>query len=299
MIAMGFLFLHYTKKILGAEPVSEKRMASKAGRARGRPRSFHNTAETTLIQSLDRGMDVLKVVARGGGLSLTEIAAGAGQSASTAYRILITLEKHAIVEFEEAGQLWHVGIEAFRIGSNFLGRTQIVEQSRPVMQRIMAATGETANLAIIDQGEVVFVSQVETHEPIRAFFPPGTRGPIHASGIGKALLAFFSPAQRAAALETGTLDRFTDRTIVSKEQLEAELERIRTRGWSIDDEERTPGMRCVAAPIFNQFGEAVAGVSLSGPSVRMTPERDAEYAALVRRAADEITGGIGGTPPTR
>ncbi|WP_048647399.1 HTH-type transcriptional regulator BhcR [Nitratireductor soli] len=272
-------------------------MAPQVGRARGRPRSFHNTAQNSLIQSLDRAMDVLKVVAGGSGLSLTEIADRSGQSASTAYRILITLEKHRVVQFDEPAQLWHVGLEAFRIGSSFLGRTSIVEQSRPVMQRIMAETGETANLAIIDRGEVIFVSQVETHEPIRAFFRPGTRGPVHASGIGKALLAFLPEIQAQTILKQGAQDAYTDKTIVSGEALAAEMATIRTRGWAIDDEERTPGMRCIAAPIFNQFGEAVAGVSLSGPAFRITPKRDADYGVLVRKAADEITRAIGGMPP--
>lgn len=272
-------------------------MAPQIGRARGRPRSFHNTAQNSLIQSLDRAMDVLKVVAGGSGLSLTEIADRSDQSASTAYRILITLEKHRVVQFDEPAQLWHVGLEAFRIGSSFLGRTSIVEQSRPVMQRIMTETGETANLAIIDRGEVIFVSQVETHEPIRAFFRPGTRGPVHASGIGKALLAFLPESQAQTILKQGAQDAYTDKTIVSGEALAAEMATIRARGWAIDDEERTPGMRCIAAPIFNQFGEAVAGVSLSGPAFRITPERDAHYGVLVRKAADEITRAIGGMPP--
>lgn len=267
------------------------------GRARGRPRSFNDTSKSMVIQSLDRAMNVLKVVARYNGSSLTEIAEASGELASTVYRILITLEKHHLVHFDESTQLWHIGLEAFRIGSSFLGRTRVVEQSRPVMQRIMAATGETANLAIIDHGEVIFVSQVETHEPIRAFFRPGTRGPIHASGIGKALLAFLPQAQIDAVLKNRALDAFTEKTIVSREALLAEMEVIRARGWSIDDEERTPGMRCIAAPIFNQFGEAVAGVSLSGPSFRITLQRDAEYGALVSKAAEEITKSIGGLPP--
>ncbi len=264
------------------------------GRARGRPRAFNSRTEANLVQSLDRALVVLKTVAGGGGLSLTEIAERAGQSPSTAYRLLLTLQSHDIVEFDEQAQLWHTGIEAFRIGSSFLGRTRLVEQARPVMQRLMAATGETANLAIIDRDEVVFVAQVETHEPIRAFFRPGTRGPVHASGIGKALLAFL-PEDKAEALTGGrALAAFTPATIVEPEALRAELTRIRRRGWSVDDEERTLGMRCIASPIFDQFGDAIAGVSLSGPTVRVGPERDEEFGRLVSTAAADITRAIGG-----
>jgi IclR family acetate operon transcriptional repressor len=159
-------------------------------RHRGRPKAFNDKSQDAIIQSLDRAMEVLKTVASGAGMSLTHIAEAGGQSAPTCYRILTTLKKHRIVEFDETSQLWHIGLEGFRIGMNFVGRTRIAEQSRPVMQRIMSETGETANLAILDRGEVTFISQVETHEPIRAFFRPGTRGPCHASGIGKAIMAF-------------------------------------------------------------------------------------------------------------
>ena len=272
-------------------------MTATGSRARGRPRSFNDTAQGTLIQSLDRAMDVLKIVASGTGMSLTEIAAIGAQAPATVYRILITLQKHRMVDFDEAAQLWHVGLEAFRIGSSFLGRTRLVEQSRPVMQRLMTATGETANLAIVDLGEVVFVSQVETHETIRAFFRPGTRGPIHASGVGKALLAHFSPEQIGQILTAQSFESFTARTLADENALRRDLDLIVQRGWAVDDEERTVGMRCIAAPIFNQFGEAIAGISLSGPSVRVTPDRDEVHGRQVRAAADEITRAIGGVVP--
>lgn len=265
-------------------------------RPRGRPKAFHDKTQDSIIQSLDRAIEVLQIVSKGNGLSLTEIAESGGQSASTCYRILTTLRKHGIVEFDERNQLWNVGIEAFRIGSNFLGRTQLVEQSRSVMQSIMNETGETANLAILDHHEVVFVSQVETHEPIRAFFRPGTRGPGHASGIGKAIMAFLPPHQ-VRALIPDELKGYTLTTITQGEALMAELRAIRRRGYSIDNEERTEGMRCIAAPIFNAHGEAIAGVSLSGPSVRVRPERDNAFGILIREAADSITRATGGVVP--
>lgn len=265
-------------------------------RNRGRPKGFDDKSAGVLIQSLDRALVVLAAVANGAGMSLTEIATTTDQSPATCYRILTTLRAHRMTEFDDVSQLWYIGLQAFRIGSSFLGRTQLVEQSRPVMQRIMADTGETANLAILDGAEVVFVSQVETHETIRAFFRPGTRGAVHSSGIGKAILAYF-PRDRAQNLLPERLETYTDTTIASRAALLVQLAHIQARGWAVDDEERTLGMRCIAAPIFNAYAEPIAGVSLSGPSVRVRPDRDHDFGVMIRRAADDITRATGGSIP--
>lgn len=272
-------------------------MTLQKGRTRGRPRAFHDKSASMVVHSLDRAMRILKTVGDGPGQSLTEIAEASGVPASSAYRILITLEMHGMVQFDETRQLWHVGLEAFRIGSKFLVRTRLVEQSRPVLERLVANTGETANLAIADKGEVIFLNQAETHKAIRAFFRPGTRGPIHASGAGKALLAFMPPANVEAVLASARFDTFTENTIATRDALDRELELIRGRGWSVDNEEHTVGMRCIAAPIFNLHGEAIATISLSGPSIRVTPEHDEEYGELVKSAAGEVTHSIGGQEP--
>ena len=266
-------------------------------RSRGRPKAFHPNPEQTTVQALDRAIGVLKVLAGGEGMSLTELAEASGQAPATVYRVLSTFQAHGMVEVQPATQLWFIGQEAFRIGSVFLGRTSLVEQARVVMRELMVDTGETANLAISDGGQVVFLSQVETHEPIRAFFRPGTRGPIHASGIGKALLAYEPVTRVARIVRDQGLPAFTERTITDPERLAGELAAIRAQGWAVDDEEHTEGMRCIAAPIFNEFREAVAGVSISGPVVRMNRERGRDFGARVREAADRITEAIGGTAP--
>jgi IclR family acetate operon transcriptional repressor len=220
------------------------------------------------------------------------------QTASTAYRILLTFQKQGIVDYDDVAQVWFIGIGAFRIGSAFLSRTGLMERARTAMQQIMTETGETANLAIIDGGEVIFVSQVETHEPIRAFFRPGTRGAIHSSGIGKALMAFLPKERIEEIVAAHGLPVFTRKTISNRDHLLAELAQIRRRGWAVDNEERTEGMRCIAAPIFNPYGEPVAGISISGPSVRVRPDRDTELGSIVAAAAAEVTKATGGSPPS-
>ncbi|PZQ49051.1 MAG: IclR family transcriptional regulator [Rhodovulum sulfidophilum] len=272
-------------------------MTEAAKRGRGRPKAFTPVPEQTTVQALDRALVILKALAGADrGLSLTEIAEATDQAPATVYRALSTFAAHGIAESQGASQLWFVGPEAFRIGNAFLGRSSLVEHARRAMRELMAETGETANLAVADGAEVIFLSQVETHQPIRAFFRPGTRGPIHAAGIGKALLAYAAPEQVARLIGAGPLEAYTARTITDRAALEADLARIRARGWAMDDEERTEGMRCVAAPVFNEFREAVAGVSISGPTVRVTPDRAEAIGAAVRAAADRVTRATGGTP---
>jgi hypothetical protein len=140
---------------------------------------------------------------------------------------------------------------------------------------------------------VLFVSQVETHASIRAFFPPGTLSPMHASGIGKALLAQMPPEARARALAAGGLERFTDRTLTDVAAIEADMARTRVRGYAIDDEEKTEGMRCIAAPVMDLHGEVVAGISVSGPSSRVSEAETPRLAAAVTGAAATLSAALG------
>lgn len=263
-------------------------------RARGRPKSTANDEPTITVQALDRGLNLLSVLAKESRASLTDLSLRIGMPPSSAYRLLSTLQKHGFAEFDDATQDWMIGVEAFRIGSAFTQRTNLVEISREPMQELMESTGETANLAISSGGHVVFVSQVETPHPIRAFFPPGARSPMHASGIGKALLAEMSRPDIERLLHTHGLEEFTDRTLTAPDGLFSDLELTRARGWSFDNEERYAGMCCVAAPIYNMFGEAIAGVSVSGPTMRFPLHSVAEIGPKVRHAAETISGLVGG-----
>ncbi|ARE40190.1 Transcriptional regulator, IclR family [Rhodovulum sp. P5] len=266
-------------------------------RPRGRPRAFHDKTDQNTVRSLDRAMGLLAALSETTGLTLTELAERTDQSTATVYRVLVTLQGHGIVEFEDGTQRWQVGPGAFRIGSGFLRRTNVTERSREAMQDLMRATGETANLGIENRDEVLFLTQVETHEAIRAFFPPGTRSPMHVSGIGKALLAHYPEPRISAIVADKGLPGFTDCSITSEGDLREDLARTRDRGFAIDDQERADGMRCIAAPIFNAHGEPIAGLSVSGPAFRVSLQQADGIGAKVRHAADRVTTAIGGATP--
>jgi len=266
-------------------------------RPRGRPRSVTTDTKLSTVQALDRGLTLLRELAQVGSITLTDLAIQADMPPSSTHRLLFTLQKHGFVEFNETTQEWQVGIEAFRIGNTYLVRTNLVEAARKILRGLMEETGETANLGITDNGDVVFIDQIETHNPIRAFFRPGTRGHMHASGIGKSLLADMLRRDVEKILTLKGQPEFTPKTLANADRLFADLEETRKRGWSIDDEERYSGMRCVASSIYNTFGEAVAGISVSGPTVRFPDEVIAKLGPVVKRAAAEVTNAIGGKVP--
>jgi len=263
-------------------------------RARGRPRNWHDSTEQNTIKSLDRAMEVLEFLSEAQGKPLTQLADEMGQSPSTVYRILVTLQGRGLVEFDAEQQLWHIGARAFVIGARFLRRTSLVDRARPILRRLMETTGETANLGMERDGQVLFLSQVETNSTIRAFFPPGTLSPLHASGIGKALLAQMDPDRLVRMLARSRLDRFTDHTITDRAALLADLAQIRARGFALDNEEKSDGMRCIAAAVFDVNREAIAGISVSGPVSRVSREQVDRLGKEVSMAAEQLTAAIGG-----
>jgi IclR family acetate operon transcriptional repressor len=239
----------------------------------------------------------MEILAASNGLTLTDVAHKAQMAPSTTHRLLTTLQTRRFVDLDPETGRWVVGLTAFQVGNAFIRNRNFITMGRSVMRALMETSGETVNLGIEDDGEVVFISQFESQAPMRAVFRPGRRGPIHASGIGKALMATWPDARVRQTLEEKGQEHFTGNTITDLDVLFSDLEKIRARGWSIDDQEQTIGMRCVASPIYNEYGEAVAGLSISGPSIRLPDLALNAVGPDVKKAADEITKSIGGVGP--
>lgn len=275
---------------MSADSASERR-------ARGRPRAWGDTTEQNKVKSLDRALVILERLSQMGGATLSDLAEDLKQSPATVYRVLFTFEARGMVDFDPVAQTWHIGAGAFHIGSRFLRRTSLVERARPFLRALMQDTEETANLGVMRDGQVLFLSQVETHHNIRAFFPPGAMSPMHASGIGKALLAQLPDKEVASIIRTHKLPRFTDETLITAEALANDLHDTKQRGFAFDKEEKNPGMRCIAAPVFDMHSEPIAGMSISGPSARIPDSRIDALATSVKAAAADLTKALGGVLP--
>lgn len=260
-------------------------------RKRGRPKGGEQAPAA--VQVLDRALDMLELLAGANGLTLSEIADQTGQPPSTVHRILGTLERRGMAESDRATQAWHVGPACFGLGAAFTRRADIVDRARPILHKLMEDTGETANLGVLYGDTVLFVSQVETREPVRACLAPGSRVPLHASGIGKALLAFGDDQALQTLLDGPAMTSFTPQTLITADALREDLQRTRHRGFAVDNEERAIGMRCVAAPVIDHAGQPIAGISISGPAHRVGAAHLKTLGAVVVSAAEELSQAIG------
>ena len=265
-------------------------------RRRGRPPLSGASETGGEVQSLDRAMGLLEILAAGDGALLSDVARRAELPASTVHRLLTTLQRRALVSQDPATGLWTVGVGLFRIGSAYLRIRKLPEIARPVIQRLLEEVGETVNVSMLDGREIVCVAQAESHAAVRAFFRLGRRLPVHASAAGKAILATASPAIRDTLLDGLALERFTPKTHRTRKSLLADVAGVGTRGWAFDDEEHTIGMQCVSAAIMNEWAEPAGALSISAPSVRMGTARATELGARVHATALRLSALYSGQP---
>jgi len=265
------------------------------------PKAGKKTSSSAVqVQSLTRALLLLKRISSSDiGLNLTELAGDLGLAPSTAHRLLNSMRQLDFVDFDEQSGLWSVGVTAFSVGSAYLKKRDFVAEARAHMKRLVAETGETSNLAILDGFNHVFVGQVECNEVMRMVLQIGSRGTLHAAGVGKALLSGLSDAEVTNIINHTGLASLTQKTITTPAAFMQELRKIRQQGYAVDDEEQVSGLRCIAANIYDENSEVIAAVSISGPSVRVGTDRLDHYSAAVMRAADAITRAIGGTRPVQ
>jgi len=259
-----------------------------------------NASNVGSVKALDRGLSLLECLAESErGMTQSDLAMTVGIPPATTFRLLNTLEQRKFVYQDVERGLWFVGQRAFQTGSAFLESRDFVVKARPYLRQLMEQSGETANLAVAENGRAVILAQVQSHEMMRMIVPLGSQSPMHASGLGKALLASMNDEAVSSILHRHGLPAITKHSITSPEQLRQALEEISARGWAYDDEEHALGLRCVAATIHDEFGNALAAVSISGPKSRIPDNKFPGLGQLVSKTAAEITATIGGQMPAR
>jgi len=245
------------------------------------------------VQSLDRAFDILELLSREQhGLNLTEIGNRLDLHKSTVYRLLQALKERGYIEKSAQGS-YRLGMEFIELSSLYLNNLELKTEAQPILRELSSLSANTAFLATLQENEVVYIDKMETHNSLRKYSIIGQRAPLYCTALGKSMLTGMAEEQIRKLYGGVELEAFTDRTITSVDGLVADIEKIRRRGWSVDDEEYEEGLRCIGAPIRDYRNEVIAAVSTSGYASVITRERVEEIAAYVLKAARDISQRMG------
>lgn len=248
------------------------------------------------IQVIERMMKLLDVLSYyHDPVSLKQLALETGLHPSTAHRILGAMVMNGFVERAEPGT-YRLGIRLLELGNVVKSRINIRDSAMPLMQQLHQRIGESINLGVRQGDEIVYVERTSSgRSSVRVVHLVGARAPLHVTSVGKLyLVEDGSQKVREYAKRTG-LPGYTPTSITTIAALEKELERVRRHGVAFDNEEIEQGLRCIAAPIRDDIGELVAGLSVSAPAERHNPD----WAAMVRETADAISTAIGYVKPDK
>jgi DNA-binding IclR family transcriptional regulator len=256
-------------------------------------------ADSGSNQSVDRALSVLRTFTAGRAeLRMSDVAKAAGLGLSTASRLLATLEAAGFVERDPVSGLYRLGLDVVTLAGAVLNGHPVHRVARQIAQNLAAEVGLGANVAVRRDDRMFYLLNFEGRQAPRSFVLAGQNNPLHATGLGKALLSGLTPAHRRALIPDASLFSYTPHTITTHDALDAEIERTLARGYASEVEELALSRACVAAPIRDSSGEVVAGLSVSGAlSVIDLPNREASLARAVIEAADSISVGLGYVGP--
>lgn len=247
-------------------------------------------SEAKGIKSIVKAADVVDFLAASDSpAALSVIAKQLNMAKSTLHGIISTLVDVGYVTQDGETGHYALGLRLFEIGNTVSRKWNERRLSYPYMQKLVERTGETVHLAVLDDGEVLYINKLESSGSIRIVTETGIKLPAHCTGVGKALLSGLKPYELSEFVAKRGLASYTDTTITDAEALRAELELIRSRGYATDDQEYIEGLRCVAVPIFNHKGRVTCALSVAGPVSRMREEALEEIKGHLLTAAREVS----------
>ncbi|WP_046478408.1 IclR family transcriptional regulator [Candidatus Filomicrobium marinum] len=257
---------------------------AKLGPSRTRPKAEERETSSVML----RAMSVISAVAENEGtLSVAEIAAKIGLPKPTVHRMCQQLEAAGYLlrdidsrHYGVGHRLWHLGLEVVNAGMK--------PERRAILQKLVNEIGETCNLSMRIHDQSIYIDRVESRWPLRMHLEPGSMVPLHCTASGKLFLSDMNRARRQKLLSVTQLPTHTPRTITDLDAMEREIELIRKRGYSIDDEEFLEGLVALAVPVRNKQGRVVAGIACHGPTARLTLDQILSFLPSLRNAAADL-----------
>lgn len=245
------------------------------------------------LHGLERAVSVLEVLSESDvPLSLAELCQRMSLHKSTAHRALMVLERSALIERTPENK-FRLGLKLYELGNRAVEQIDLRARVYPFFRRLALKVGETVHLSVLQKASIVYLEKVEPNRRVCMSSKTGTSNPVYCTSMGKAMLAFLAPETIEQTISKIRFVRYTHKTICTREKLLKSLERVRRRGYAIDDEEIELGVRCVGAPIFNENHWPIAAVSISGPSSRITAQSVPDIAEHLLGCCREISASLG------
>ncbi len=254
--------------------------------SRRRPESRKaQVVDKNFIGLTDKVFAVLETFSQNprGPVSLEQITQSVSLAKTTVHRLLYSMKKLGYVDQRSNGD-YLLSKKFYSLSAATLPYQHLANLASTAFQKLVARFGESVHVAVLEKGLVVFVAVAESQHAYRCAAEVGDRNYAHSTALGKCLLAQLSPDELRAVLDQRGLPRLTPLTIVDKDKLVLELEKVRNLGYAISSGENTEGVTCVSAPVFGGDGQAVAALSVSGPTFRMQPALEA-----LRRSVQQET----------
>ncbi|MBI5968744.1 MAG: IclR family transcriptional regulator [Deltaproteobacteria bacterium] len=207
------------------------------------------------------------------GISIRELSVKINLPKGTIHRLLSSLSYFGYVRQDLKTRNYFLGFKLVELGNILLSQLDLRKEAEPFLRDLSERTKETVHMVFLDRNEIVYIDKVETDHSssgLRMASKVGLRNPAHSCAVGKVLLSHLSEVELNHLIKEKGLSKRTENTIVNSDQLREHLRSVRTQGYAIDDEENERGIRCVAAPIYNEAGKAMAAISISGPAFRIT-----------------------------
>ncbi len=243
------------------------------------------------VQSVDRAITILEVLARRGEVGVTEVAAEFGVHKSTAFRLISTLERHGLVEQAGDRGKYRLGIGLLRLAGATTARLDVVQEARPICKTLAADTGETVNIAVLSGSSALYLDQIAGSSAIQPHNWVGQHIPLHATSNGKVLLSGVPDDALDQVLHD--MPALTKLTLTKRSALRAELVKVREQGYAMAVDELEEGLTALAAPIRNAHGDVVASLSVSGPTFRLDEAKSEKILPQLQDAAQEISHRLG------
>jgi len=245
------------------------------------------------VKTVAKVLDLLEhVAAAKRAVSISELAVMTRINVSTAHRLMQTLARRNYVEQDPATRAYRLGPRVLELGSAYAGSLDLIGAARPRIEELRDRAGETVHLAILSDRDVVEICTAASRQVVTVSRGTGRRDPAHCTATGKVLLAFLPPGELERFFATGPLQKLTPQSITDRDELIAELERVRKNGYAIDNEELCADLCCIGVPVRNPSGRTAAALSLAMPKVRFHSRKVSEWVEMLTETSARISSAL-------